>query len=113
MMFKLQDCRSRPIALAEAADSADVELFAIREVSGFHRAVLVPALIDHGPGLEADFKRMGLSESAARIAAAGRDPGPGPILPLHHVPRQEARPVRSQAAASTPALVPQRRPRHD
>ncbi len=36
-MFELQGDNGRPIALAEAADSADVETFAIREVSAFHR----------------------------------------------------------------------------
>ena len=104
-MYELQDHRGRPLALAEAADSADVELFAIREVSGFHRAVPVATPTDHGPALEVAFRRMGLSESGARIAARGRDPGPGPSLPFHRVPRQEARPQRSQAAPASERIV--------
>ena len=103
MLYELQDHRARPIALAEAADPADVEMFAIREVSGFHRAVLVPAPIDHEAGLEAGCRRMGLSESAARIAARGRPPAPGLVLPRHRVPRPEARQAASVSA--TPTIV--------
>lgn len=105
MRFELRDHDGRPIALAEAADAADVDLYGHRHVPGFSRAVPVPAPTDHGPALEVAFRRMGSSESAARIAARGRDTGPGPSLPFHRVPRQEARQGRSQAAASTPTIV--------
>ena len=88
--YLVETATGEPLAILEAADSTDAQLFAFRELKGAARVIPLPSTEAREKSLKESFTViMGGDEKLAEIAAKGRDSGP-PSLRRIVVPRQLA-----------------------
>lgn len=103
------DQHGRAIALLEARDRLDAELYVLRgNVRGAHHIVDAADIEKLQQRLAEALRQVDptLSEAAARSGARGR----GDDLPRISVPRQEARPEFHKASAGSAQLIEIREP---
>ncbi|PWB44985.1 MAG: hypothetical protein C3F10_07180 [Dehalococcoidia bacterium] len=90
MLYEVRNHDGRPLAILEAADATDAQLFASRTLKGWDGQLRTPAT-PGTPALEAVAESLGYTGAGKAAFLQGRDGGPATrMMAVTVVPRQEA-----------------------